>query len=63
MTIEDLPTPALLLEAELFEANIRRMAEHAAKAEKLRPHAKRTSASTSQSARCRRGPQAFASLP
>jgi D-serine deaminase-like pyridoxal phosphate-dependent protein len=41
MKIVDLPTPALLLDAELFDANIRRMAEHAAKAGKeLRPHAK-----------------------
>lgn len=41
MTIHDLPTPALLLDAKLFEANIQRMAEHVARAGKhLRPHAK-----------------------
>jgi aspartate/methionine/tyrosine aminotransferase/D-serine deaminase-like pyridoxal phosphate-dependent protein len=41
MTIHDLPTPALLLDLDLFEANLHRMAEHARKAGKrLRPHAK-----------------------
>src|SRR5262245_26481388 len=41
MRLQDLPTPALLLDADLFESNIRRMADHAAGAgKKLRPHAK-----------------------
>jgi 3-hydroxy-D-aspartate aldolase len=41
MNILDLPTPALLLDADLFESNILRMAKHAARADKtLRPHAK-----------------------
>lgn len=41
MTIAELPTPALLLDEDLFEANIQRMAQHAASAgKKLRPHAK-----------------------
>jgi 3-hydroxy-D-aspartate aldolase len=41
MRVQDLPTPALLLDAEIFEANVRRMAEDIAGAGKtLRPHAK-----------------------
>jgi 3-hydroxy-D-aspartate aldolase len=41
MTIHDLPTPALLLDIGAFEANIVKMASHAAAAGKqLRPHAK-----------------------
>lgn len=41
MRLQDLSTPALLLDADLFESNIRRMAEHATRAgKKLRPHAK-----------------------
>ncbi len=41
MTVNDLPTPALLLDIDLFEANISAMATHAASAGKnLRPHAK-----------------------
>ena len=41
MKIEELPTPALLVDIELFESNIARMAEHVARAgKKLRPHAK-----------------------
>lgn len=41
MTIQELPTPALLLDADLFRSNIRRMAAHAAASgKKLRPHAK-----------------------
>ena len=41
MRVADLPTPALLLDAELFEANIQRMARHCSQAgKKLRPHAK-----------------------
>ena len=41
MKVQDIPTPALLLDADLFESNIRRMADHAARAgKKLRPHAK-----------------------
>ncbi|HUS05488.1 MAG TPA: DSD1 family PLP-dependent enzyme [Bryobacteraceae bacterium] len=41
MRIQDLPTPALLLDADVFASNIGLMAEHAARAgKKLRPHAK-----------------------
>lgn len=41
MTIHHLPTPALLLDGPVFEANIARMSAHIAKAKKkLRPHAK-----------------------
>jgi D-serine deaminase-like pyridoxal phosphate-dependent protein len=41
MRVHELPTPALLLDADLFEANLRRMSEHMARAgKKLRPHAK-----------------------
>lgn len=41
MTVADIPTPALLLDADLFKANIQRMADHVAHAgKKLRPHAK-----------------------
>lgn len=41
MIIGDLPTPALLLDRDVFEANLRRMADFAARAgKKLRPHAK-----------------------
>lgn len=41
VTKDDLPTPSLLLDLDAFEANIRRMAEHAADAGvDLRPHAK-----------------------
>ena len=38
MNIHDIPTPALLIDADAFESNIKRMA--AATAKKLRPHAK-----------------------
>lgn len=38
---DDLPTPALLLDLDLFEANVAKMAAHAkAKGRALRPHAK-----------------------
>lgn len=41
VTKDDLPTPSLLLDLDAFEANVRRMAQHAAGAElSLRPHAK-----------------------
>ena len=41
VTKADLPTPSLLLDLDAFEANVRRMAEHAAAAGlALRPHAK-----------------------
>ena len=41
MNIAELPTPALLLDLELFEANLRYMADYVARAgKKLRPHAK-----------------------
>lgn len=41
LTKQDLPTPSLLLDLDAFEANIRRMSEHAADAGlDLRPHAK-----------------------
>ena len=41
MTINDVPTPALLLDRRIFEANIQRMADHIAGAgKKLRPHCK-----------------------
>ncbi len=40
-TLQDLPTPALLLDAVVFQANVEKMAEHIASAGKqLRPHAK-----------------------
>lgn len=38
---EDLPTPALVLDLDAFECNVRKMAEHARKSNRaLRPHAK-----------------------
>ena len=41
MTVQELPTPALLLDAEIFKSNIRHMAEFVARSgKKLRPHAK-----------------------
>jgi D-serine deaminase-like pyridoxal phosphate-dependent protein len=41
VTIHDLPTPALLLDIEIFEENIKRMADAVGRAGKtLRPHAK-----------------------
>lgn len=41
MRVQDLPTPALLVDAEIFEANIERMADDVNRAGKaLRPHAK-----------------------
>jgi D-serine deaminase-like pyridoxal phosphate-dependent protein len=41
MTIHDVPTPALLLDLNIFESNIRKMAVHSEQAGKrLRPHAK-----------------------
>src|SRR5256886_10021378 len=41
MTRDDVPTPALLLDLDRFERNLRRMAEHARRSGKhLRPHAK-----------------------
>ncbi len=41
MTIHELPTPALLLDADLFESNISRMSSHILRSGKaLRPHAK-----------------------
>jgi 3-hydroxy-D-aspartate aldolase len=41
MTRDDIPTPALLLDLDRFERNVRRMAAHARAAGKnLRPHAK-----------------------
>ncbi|HYP04775.1 MAG TPA: alanine racemase, partial [Bryobacteraceae bacterium] len=41
MRIEELPTPALLVDVALLDANVKRMADHAAQAgKKLRPHAK-----------------------
>src|SRR4030095_3221540 len=41
MTRDDIPTPALLLDLDRFERNIRRMAAHArAVGKNLRPHAK-----------------------
>jgi 3-hydroxy-D-aspartate aldolase len=41
MTRSELPTPALLLDLDRFERNIRKMAEHVkAAGKKLRPHAK-----------------------
>ena len=41
VTKQDLPTPSLLLDLDVFEANVRRMAEHAMASElDLRPHAK-----------------------
>ena len=41
LTKQQLPTPALLLDLDLFEANLARMASHiAASGKKLRPHAK-----------------------
>ncbi len=41
MKIAELPTPALLLDLELFESNLRRMADYVAQnGKKLRPHAK-----------------------
>src|SRR5438309_3418151 len=41
MTRDDIPTPALLLDLDRFERNLRRMAEHVVRHGKhLRPHAK-----------------------
>lgn len=41
MKVNQLPTPALLLDADLFETNLQRMAQHVSRAgKKLRPHAK-----------------------
>lgn len=41
MTKEDLPTPSLILDQEIFEQNLRRMADHAkAVGLKIRPHVK-----------------------
>jgi len=41
MTRDDIPTPALLLDLDRFERNLRRMAAHArASGKNLRPHAK-----------------------
>src|SRR2546429_4607243 len=41
MTRDDVPTPALLLDLDRFERNLRRMAEHARRSGKpRRPHAK-----------------------
>jgi len=41
MTKEDLPTPSLILDSEIFDQNLRRMAEHSkATGLKLRPHVK-----------------------
>ena len=41
MTRDDIPTPALLLDLDRFERNLRRMAAHARESGKnLRPHAK-----------------------
>src|SRR5499426_1652089 len=41
MTRDDIPTPALLLDLDRFERNVRRMAAHArASGKNLRPHAK-----------------------
>ena len=41
LTKEDLPTPALLLDLDIFQANLEKMAQHAHKHGKsLRPHAK-----------------------
>ncbi|MDA2925697.1 DSD1 family PLP-dependent enzyme [Acidobacteria bacterium AH-259-G07] len=41
LTKEDLPTPALLLDLDIFEANLKKMAKHASSNGKaLRPHAK-----------------------
>src|SRR5256884_5834594 len=41
MTRDDIPTPALLLDLDRFERNLRRMAAHArATGKNLRPHAK-----------------------
>lgn len=41
MNLKDIPTPALVLDLDAFEANIKRMADHAAShGIKLRPHAK-----------------------
>jgi len=41
LTREDLPTPALLLDLDAFERNVKRMAEHVkARGRRLRPHAK-----------------------
>ena len=41
LTKEDLPTPALLLDLDIFQANLEKMAQHAQKHGKsLRPHAK-----------------------
>jgi D-serine deaminase-like pyridoxal phosphate-dependent protein len=41
MTLRDLPTPALLVDLDVFEGNLTKMAAHAAAAgKKLRPHAK-----------------------
>ena len=38
---EDLPTPSLILDSEIFDQNLRRMAEHSkATGLKLRPHVK-----------------------
>jgi 3-hydroxy-D-aspartate aldolase len=41
MTLQDLPTPALLLDLDVFEENLAKMASHAkAAGKRLRPHAK-----------------------
>src|SRR5919198_3183577 len=41
MTRDDIPTPALLLDLDRFERNLRKMAAHArASGKNLRPHAK-----------------------
>lgn len=41
MNVHDLPTPALLLDADIFTANLEAMARHAkASGKRLRPHAK-----------------------
>ena len=41
LTKEDLPTPCLILDAELFDRNVRRMAEHSkATGLRIRPHVK-----------------------
>jgi D-serine deaminase-like pyridoxal phosphate-dependent protein len=41
MTLNDVPTPALLLDRDLFESNLKQMAAHVAgSGKRLRPHAK-----------------------
>ena len=56
VTKQDLPTPSLLLDLDAFEANLRRMTEHAKTAGvELRPHAKPTSAPKSLGVRSARG--------